>query len=46
MMLKHVVRPVFETHGFTVVRSDEITKTGIITKQGIRAFGECESLCS
>ena len=33
MMLKHVVRPVFEQHGFTVVRADEIAKTGIITRQ-------------
>lgn len=33
MMLKHVVRPAFESHGFTVVRADEIAKTGIITKQ-------------
>jgi len=33
MMLKHVVRPAFEDHGFTVVRADEIAKTGIITKQ-------------
>lgn len=33
MMLKHVVRPAFENHGFTVVRADEIAKTGIITKQ-------------
>jgi hypothetical protein len=33
MMLKHVVRPVFEEHGFTVVRADEIAKTGIISKQ-------------
>jgi hypothetical protein len=33
MMLKHVVRPVFEEHGFTVVRADEIAKTGIITQQ-------------
>ncbi len=34
MMLKHVVRPVFEDeHGFKVVRADEIAKTGIITKQ-------------
>ncbi|HLH39423.1 MAG TPA: hypothetical protein VKX39_09785, partial [Bryobacteraceae bacterium] len=33
MMLKHVVRPAFEEHGFTVVRADEIAKSGIITKQ-------------
>ena len=33
MMLKHVVRPAFENHGFTVVRADEIAKTGIISKQ-------------
>lgn len=33
MMLKHVVRPVFEEHGFTVVRADEIAKAGIITPQ-------------
>jgi hypothetical protein len=33
MMLKHVVRPVFEEHGFTVVRADEIAKTGMITRQ-------------
>lgn len=33
MMLKHVVRPAFEEHGFTVVRADEIAKTGIITQQ-------------
>ena len=33
MMLKHVVRPVFEEHGLTVVRADEIAKTGIITQQ-------------
>ena len=33
MMLKHVVRPVFETAGFTVVRADEIAKTGIISQQ-------------
>jgi hypothetical protein len=33
MMLKHVVRPAFEEQGFTVVRADEIAKSGIITKQ-------------
>jgi hypothetical protein len=33
MMLKHVVRPVFEEHGFAVVRADEIAKTGLITQQ-------------
>ena len=34
MMLKHVVRPVFEDeHKFKVIRADEIAKTGIITKQ-------------
>ena len=33
MMLKHVVRPVFKEQGFTVIRADEIAKTGIISKQ-------------
>jgi hypothetical protein len=33
MMLKHLVRPAFDEHGFTVVRADEIAKTGIITQQ-------------
>ncbi|MBS1858311.1 MAG: hypothetical protein JST11_23270 [Acidobacteria bacterium] len=33
MMLNHVVRPVFKEHGFTVVRADEIAKTGLITRQ-------------
>lgn len=34
MMLKHVIKPVFEDdNGFKVVRADEIAKTGIITKQ-------------
>ncbi len=33
MMLKHVVRPVFEKEGFTVIRADEIAKSGIISKQ-------------
>lgn len=33
MMLKHVVRPVFEAVGFKVVRADEIAKTGIISQQ-------------
>lgn len=33
MMLKHVVRPVFEAAGFKVVRADEIAKTGIISQQ-------------
>ena len=33
MMLNHVVRPVFEQNGFTVVRADEIAKTGLISQQ-------------
>lgn len=33
MMLNHVVRPVFEQYGFTVVRADEIAKTGLISQQ-------------
>ena len=34
MILKHVIKPVFEDeHGFKVIRADEIAKTGIITKQ-------------
>jgi hypothetical protein len=33
MMLNHVVRPVFKEHGFSVVRADEIAKTGLITQQ-------------
>jgi hypothetical protein len=33
MMLNHVIRPVFNEHGFTVVRADEIAKTGLITQQ-------------
>jgi hypothetical protein len=33
MMLKHVVKPVFDEQGFKVVRADEIAKTGIITQQ-------------
>jgi hypothetical protein len=33
MMLNHVVRPVFQAHGFTVVRADEIARTGLITQQ-------------
>lgn len=33
MMLNHVVRPVFAQYGFTVVRADEIAKTGLISQQ-------------
>lgn len=33
MMLKHLLKPVFEDEGFEVVRADKIEKTGLITKQ-------------
>lgn len=33
MMLKHLLEPVFEKIGFTVIRADEIAKSGIITSQ-------------
>jgi predicted ATPase len=33
MMLNHVVRPVFEKFGFSVVRADEIAKPGLISQQ-------------
>ena len=33
MMLNHVIRPVFGEYGFTVVRADEIAKSGLISQQ-------------
>ena len=42
MMLKHVVRPVFEAAGFKVVRADEIAKTGIISQQVFEHLAKAE----
>ncbi len=33
MILKHVVKPVLEANGFSVVRADQIERSGLITQQ-------------